>query len=121
MAYRVDRVLGFFSCLRIGNPHPFVCPPVLWSGGGGGVHTRLRDRGGGGVWCSRYICTLLYVPLIVCVWQVITAWLVGADVQPDLGAGHLIISALQLRCLPLLILFLQDCNLYLLFIWRGTK
>ncbi len=65
-----------------------------------------------------------YGPLIVCVWQAITAWLAGADVQPDLGAGHLIISSLQLRCMPPSTSCLPaglQLLMYLLCIWRGTK
>ncbi len=105
MAHSVDRVLGFFTCRPNRDPPPSpageVCPP-LWAGGG---NTRLRERGvpiwtrGPTLWHFRYMCTYFVVcPFIVCFWQAITAWLVGTDVQPDLGAGHLIISALQLRC-----------------------
>ncbi len=45
LANRVDRMLGFFSSVRIGTPHPLtrkcVCnmyPPFGW-GWGGGVNT----------------------------------------------------------------------------------
>ncbi len=48
--HRVDRVLGFFSSHPIcDHPHPLirrrVCPPFGFLGGG--VDTRLRERGGG--------------------------------------------------------------------------
>ncbi len=67
-AHRVDRVLSFSSCR--GNwdsptphPHAGVPPPPFRSGG----HTRLREKGGGGVptptrghtlWYSICICVL---------------------------------------------------------------
>ncbi len=66
--HRVDRVLGYFSIVRIGTPPPSLageCVPSHF--GSGGEHIRWGERMWGGVpiramgqtlWYSRYICTL---------------------------------------------------------------
>ncbi len=92
------RVLGFFSSRSNWDPPP--PPPAgecvlspLW-----GSTLGRGDRHCGTLGTPIYVGTFWYVPLLSVIWQVIPAWLVGADVQPDLGAGHLILSSLQLRC-----------------------